>query len=164
MKKFLFLSALALILTPASVKAEEVAAVAPLKTTVADIAVAPAPTGQNCKMIETVQFGVNFSNVNVDPKAAKTFVDDKIAELRTLAADIGIEKLEVQSLNYSIYNNNYNYGGCGAAPAPTPALLQLNGNISFIVDDSAKGTALMEKAGEKGYNVNFNLNAYRQCQ
>ncbi|MBK9585029.1 MAG: hypothetical protein KA099_04415 [Alphaproteobacteria bacterium] len=149
---------LAIMAFPFSAHAQEATAV--LKT---DMVVA-APAGQNCKLVETVQFGVNFNNINVDPKTAKTYMDEKIAELRALAADLGIEKLEIQNLNYSVYNNNYNYGGCGAAPAPATPVVQLNGNVSFIVEDSAKGTALMEKAGEKGYNVNFNLNAYRQCQ
>ncbi|MCB1681588.1 MAG: hypothetical protein H6858_07400 [Rhodospirillales bacterium] len=157
-KLFLCVSSIALSI-PLSAQAQETKAVK------ADIIVA-APVPQNCKLVETVQFGVNFSNVSVDPKTAKSFMDDKISELRALAKDLGIENLEIQNLNYSIYNNNYNYNyaNCGGAPASAPAVMQLNGNVSFIVGDSAKGTALMEKAGEKGYNVNFNMNAYRQCQ
>lgn len=161
MKKTVLCLSLSVFAFPLSARAEEAAAV-PVR---ADVVVA-APVPQNCKLIETVQFGVNFNNVNVEPKTAKTFMDDKIADLRNIAKDVGIESLEIQNLNYSVYNNNYNYAytSYGSTPAALPTVMQLNGNVSFIVQDSAKGTALMEKAGEKGYNVNFNLSAYRQCQ
>lgn len=152
-KKVFITSALLLISSTHNSHAQETAKPAIMSST----------SAQNCKMVETSQVGINFNNPLTDFKTARTFIDDKMNEIKVIAADLAIENLEVQSLNYNVYSNS-NYSGCGAAPANIPQTIQLSGSIAFNITDSSKASALMEKLGEKGYNVNFNLSSYRQCQ
>ena len=122
-----------------------------------------APTGQqNCSMVETATVGINFSNVPIDINSAKSYTQEKADEVMALAADLGIEDITLQNLNYNVYSN-YS-GGCQGG-ATQIGQYTLSGGISFQVNSGAeKAAMLMEAIGEKGYNVNFNMNAYRQCQ
>ena len=114
---------------------------------------------QNCKMVETATVGINFNNVPTDIKSAKSYTQEKADEVITIAKDLGIEDIIVQNMNYNVYSNNG--GGCSGAVA---SQYNLNGNISFQIADAEKAANLMEAISEKGYKVNFNMNAYRQCQ
>lgn len=120
--------------------------------------VAPAQNQKNCEMVETANVGVNFNNIAVDLKDTKSFMEQKSEEVLAAAADLEIENLHVQNMNYSVYSNNG--GGCMASNAQ----YQMNGSMSFQLKDSQKAAELMEKLGELGYIVNFNMNAYRQCR
>tara|TARA_R110002095_G_scaffold206163_2_gene189983 strand:- start:783 stop:1232 length:450 start_codon:yes stop_codon:yes gene_type:complete len=114
---------------------------------------------QTCKMVETATLGINFSNIPVDLKSSKSFIQQKADEILAIAADLGIDDIQVQNMNYSIYSNNN--GGCNAS---TASVYQLSGNVSFQIPNAGKAESLMQALGEKSYNVNFNMNAYRQCQ
>lgn len=120
-----------------------------------------APDGKNCKMVETANLGINFSNVPIELKSSKSYVQQKADEILTIAADLAIENIHIQNMNYNIYTNNNNYNNCNK---DTPATYQLSGNVSFQMPNAANAEKLMEAIGDKGYNVNFNMNAYRQCQ
>lgn len=122
---------------------------------------APAVNNKGCRFVETANFGINFGNVTLDALAAKTYVSEKIAEIQAMAQTVGLETLEINSINYNLYSNANNYTYAGSMP-PQPQL-QLSGNITFIVTDPQKGVYLMQEAAQKGFNVNFSLNAYRQC-
>ena len=126
----------------------------------AKMALARSDSGQNCKMVETATLGINFNNVPIELKSSKSYVQQKADEILTLAADLAIEDIHIQNMNYNIYTNNY--GGCNNTS--TPSSYQLNGNVSFQMPNAENAEKLMEFIGEKGYNVNFNMNAYRQCQ
>lgn len=120
---------------------------------------APAGVNPRCRLIETANFGINFGNVALDAASAKSYVNDRIAEVQAMAKEVGLDSLEISNMNYNLYSNNNGYAYAGSAPPQ----LQLNGNVSFLVSDVAKGTLLMEKASQKGFNVTFSLNANRQC-
>ncbi len=112
-------------------------------------------------MVETANLGINFSNVPIELKSSKSYVQQKADEILAIAADLAIEDIHIQNMNYNIYTNNNNYNNCNK---DTPSTYQLNGNISFQMPNAANAEKLMEAIGDKGYNVNFNMNAYRQCQ
>ena len=118
----------------------------------------PQAIAERCPMKENAQLGVNFNNQPVELDALKDYMQSKIDEIQAIAADMGVEDLVVQSMNYNIYNN---YGG--GIPATKPSYM-MNGNLAFTLGSASQGAGLMEKLGEKGYIVNFNMNAYRQCQ
>ncbi len=120
--------------------------------------IAPVQNQKNCEMVETANVGVNFNNISVELKETKNFMEQKSEEILAAAADLEIENLHVQNMNYSVYSNNG--GGCRASNTQ----YQMNGNMSFQLKDSQKAAELMEKLGELGYVVNFNMNAYRQCK
>ena len=113
----------------------------------------------NCHMVKNAQMGISFSNVAVELASAQSYVDDQVAQVMSIAADIGIEDIFIQNMNYNLYSNN---GGSRNAQSGTQYLM--NGNISFQVSDAEKAVSLMEKVGGNGYNVTFNMNSYRQCQ
>ncbi len=120
-----------------------------------------APATKDCKMVETANLGINFSNVPIELKSSKSYVQQKADEILAMAADLAIDDIHIQNMNYNIYTNNNNYNNCNK---DTPSTYQLNGNISFQMPNAANAEKLMEAIGDKGYNVNFNMNAYRQCQ
>lgn len=147
----LLLSSALLLLTAAPAMAEVVATVA-------------APAGASsprCRLIETVNFGINFGNVTLDAASARSYVNDRIAEVQTMAKEIGLDSLEVNNMNYNLYSNTNNYTYAGSAQPQIQ--LQLNGNVTFIMADANKAMELMEKVSQKGFNVTFSLNAHRQC-
>lgn len=145
----LLLSSAFLLLTALPAVAESVATIA-----------APAGAGNSrCRLVETANFGINFGNVSLDAASAKSYVNDRIAEVQAMAKEVGLDSLEISNMNYNLYSNNNGYAYAGSAPPQ----LQLNGNVAFLVSDVAKGTLLMEKASQKGFNVTFSLNANRQC-
>jgi len=116
-------------------------------------------SGQSCEMVESATLGVNFSNVAIELKASKSFIQQKADEIMALAADLAISDITIQNMNYNIYSGSNS--GCSK---PAQQAYQLSGNISFKMPDAMLAEKLMEALGEKGYNVNFNMNAYRQCQ
>ena len=114
--------------------------------------------GKECSMVETANVGVNFNNIETELKESRSYIDKKVDDISAIALGLGIEDLEINSLNYNIYSNNS--GGCNASNNG----YRLNGNISFKMSNSEKAAELMEALNEKNYNVNFNMNAYRQCR
>lgn len=117
--------------------------------------------GSNCSLVENANIGINFSNQQISLSDAKDYMSKKREEVEAAAAQMGIEDLDFQNINYSIYNHNN--GVCNIQNSNSN-FYQLNGNMSFQLQDSEKATDLMEKLGDLGYNVNLNMNAYRQCQ
>lgn len=114
---------------------------------------------QTCKMVETVTLNINFNNIPIELKEASGFMEQKAEDVTAKAADLGIEKIDIQNMSYNVYS--YNNGGCNAGAT---SQFQLNGSFSFQLKDSKKAITLMESLSDMGYNVNFNMNAYRQCQ
>lgn len=156
MKKIILLSAL--MLMPMTAQATEGAADRVAIPYMGGTSGVPA---QDCKMVETISLGVNFNNINIEIGKAKSFVDEKMAEIEAFAKEVGIGKFEVQNVSYNVYANNYS-GGCGMPSAP--AQYQMNGSFSYTVDDAAKAAELTKKVEAKGYQINLNSSAYRQCQ
>lgn len=118
------------------------------------------PSGQKCEMVENVTLGLNFNNVPVKIAEAREYITSKSEEIESIATELGIEDLEIQNMNYNIYANNH--GGCHMQVDGME--YRMNGGMSFKMQDAEKASVLMERLGEKGYMVNFNMNAYRQCQ
>ena len=150
----LFLSAIPLSLA----FAEMVAA----KRAVADIAIAaPVNASQkNCEMKKTTSVNMSF-NLQNQPELlnAETFMDDKMQEIKDIAAELGITEINIQSYNVNMSVNNY--GGCGANGSQK--MYQINGNVNTQITPAEKGPELLKAMVEKGYTGNLYLNANRQC-
>jgi len=117
-------------------------------------------TGKSCEMTETVSVSMSFNEQEIDLANARGMMDDKLGTVQEIATGLGIENLELQSYSYNIYANNN--GGCSTSSSARN--YQLNGNLSFMLKSADKSDELMKALSEKGFYVNFNLNAYRQCQ
>ena len=115
--------------------------------------------GQNCKMVETASLSVSFNNVSVELKNTKSYIEEKADEILLIAKDLEIEEIHINNMNYNVYTNNN--GGCNAS---TPSKYNMNGSFSFKIDDAEKAATLVGAIGAKGYQVNFSMNGYRQCQ
>ncbi|MDH5722736.1 MAG: hypothetical protein OEY94_05375 [Alphaproteobacteria bacterium] len=111
-------------------------------------------------MTETVSVSMSFNEQEIDLANARGMMDDKLGTVQEIATGLGIENLELQSYSYNIYANNN--GGCSTSSSARN--YQLNGNLSFMLKSADKSDELMKALSEKGFYVNFNLNAYRQCQ
>ncbi len=109
------------------------------------------PSNGTCQN-ETAQISVNFTGIEKDVTAAKATVDEKIAEVKALAADQHFTKFDVQSFNYNI--NAYNRGTGGDAQ------FQYTGNASFVILPSDKAVDFMALLVKKGYRASVNVNSY----
>ena len=115
--------------------------------------------GQNCEMVKTATLSINFSNVPTEIKDTQSYVDKKVDAVLKIADGLDVESIHIQNMSYNVYSNNS--GGCHGNVS---ARYNLNGNVSFQIGNAEKAAALLEKLDDEGYNVNFNMNAYRQCR
>jgi uncharacterized protein YggE len=104
-------------------------------------------------MTENAQISINFNGVETDASVVKTKFDGKMAEIEKLLKEAGLDKFEMQSMNYSI--NPQNYGGGGNS------MFSYNGSLSYMVQPSGKATTLMAELTKKGYQTSVNVSAYR---
>ena len=121
------------------------------------MAQAHLPGGGACQSA-TAQISVNFTGIEKDVTAAKATLDEKIAEVKALAADQHFAKFDVQSFNYNI--NAYNRGTAGDAQ------FQYTGNANFTMLPPEKAVDFMQMLANKGYQANVNVNSYNNgsCQ
>jgi hypothetical protein len=84
--------------------------------------------------------------------AAKATLDEKIAEVKALAADQHFAKFDTQSFNYNINAYNRNSGG--------DAQFQYTGNASFVIQPSDKAVDFMALLVKKGYRASVNVNSF----
>jgi uncharacterized protein YggE len=113
----------------------------------------------NCTMQDTGQVSITFNSTESDLTKIAPMMDQKTKEVEALAKESGIDKLDFQSSNYSIYTNNN--GSCGASSSNT---YQYNGSVSFNITPAAKATDFMVLLTQKGYSANVNVSSYKQCQ
>lgn len=128
--------------------------------------VAPAALVPKCNIVENASLSLNFGNVLLEVGKAQTYIQENITEIQNMAKEVGLENLEVNNMNYNFYSdsNNYTaYTGHSADNSGRPLQMRLSGNITFAIPDVEKGLALMEKAGLKGFSINYSVNANRQC-
>lgn len=118
-------------------------------------------TSQNCKMVESATVSLSFNNVPVTLETAKKDVDERMAQIETLAKDAGISNLVVQNVNYNVYGNNS--GGCVSASGDTTSYV-LNGSISLLLESADQAGEFVKSVSGKGFIANLNVNSYRQCQ
>lgn len=118
---------------------------------------------QECTLQETANVGFNFNGTESDPLQIKAKIDKKIDDARALAKEAGVETLEVQSYNYSVYANNASGGCCEGDCAGSGSGYQMNGSVNFTVKPAAKAGGFAALLSQKGFNANFNVNAYNQC-
>lgn len=104
-------------------------------------------------MTENAQISINFNGVEADVALVKTKFDGKMAELEKLLKEAGLEKFEMQSMNYNI--NPQNYGGS------MNSMFQYNGSLSYTILPSDKATSLMAELTKKGFQASVNVSAYR---
>lgn len=110
-----------------------------------------SPVSSGC-MTENAQINVNFNGVESDPALVKGKFDAKMAEIEKALKDAGLDKVEMQSMNYNI--NPQNYGSAST-------VVQYNGNISYTVAPSGKATSVMADLIKKGFQASVNVSAYR---
>ena len=113
----------------------------------------------NCEMKKNVSVNVSFNNPQSEMLNSEDHITSKIAEVKSVAAELGIEELIIQSYNLNINSNNY--GGCGFNSGKN--VYGINGSINTQVKPADKGEAFLEALVEKGYTGNLYLNANRQC-
>lgn len=150
MKKAIMAGLMALVIVPASAHAEE-------RSNVMALLAAPAKAG--CTLTENANVSINFNSIEKDAEAAGNIFDAKVKEIEASAKELKLEKLEVQSMNYSLYP--YNAGAAGAAMQ-----WQLSGNLAFQVLPVARAKDLLALLVKKGYQPSLSVNSYRSgtCQ
>ena len=128
-----------------------------------DVKIKKLENKKKCELFKTANLGIRFNNVYVKIEDSVNFIDDRIKEIKEIAAGLGIENLEIQNMDYRVRSSNKYY----AANLPDKVqrdYLTLDGNISFILNNEDKATSLMKMLVEKGYVVNFAMRANRRCR
>ncbi len=103
--------------------------------------------------VENAQVSVSFSGTDSNVTVARSKLDAKMAEVKSLAQEQQFTKLVVQSHNYNI-STVYNGGTNGEAH------FQYNATISFAIQPSEKAVDFMQLLAKKGYQTNVNVNSY----
>lgn len=151
MKKLLLTSLLSLTLPMAAIAQESV--VKALLT----------GDGSNCTLKETVTMSINFNNNKIDMAQVKTLFDGKIEEIKALSTQAGITKLNISSMNYSLYPQSGSYDQW--SPEPPKVEFQFNGSLSMTFEPADKATTFLELLTQKRYQANLSYNAYKEnCQ
>jgi uncharacterized protein YggE len=115
-----------------------------------------------CPMTENSSININFNSQRTGLSQVKNMMNDKIKEVEALAKEAGVDKFELQSMNYSIYTNTPGGYDC-ANDENSCNVYQLNGSMSFTILPSEKGADLMILLQKKGYTAGLNVNMYRSC-
>ena len=115
-----------------------------------------------CPMTEQTQVNINFNSEETDLKQVKSMMDNRLKEVEEIAMAMGIEKVEMQSMNYNLHTNNSGGYNCGGV-SNTDRVYRLNGSISFNIHPSDKVIDLLAELNAKGYNGGLNVNKYRRC-
>ena len=100
--------------------------------------------------VENAQVSVSFNGMDLDVSVARSRLDAKIAEVKSLAEEQHFTKFVVQSYNYNI-STNYNGG---------ETHFQYNGSVSFSILPADKAAGFMELLAKKGYQTSVNVSSY----
>ena len=120
-------------------------------------AFAQTPT---CLLTGKNQININFYNQGVSLATIKSIMDTRVNDIKETATDLGIETVEMQSINYNLRANNPGQHQCAASEN----LYRLNGNMSFNIEPSEKAIDLLVQLDEKGYSGGLNVNKHRRCR
>jgi len=112
----------------------------------------PNMANPNCQTTETCSISISFSSIEKDVNTATTLMDTKTKEIEALVKQAGIEKFDMQSVNYSLSPYNSGYGN---------SQWQFSGSVSINVTPSDKGKDLLVLLTNKGYQGSLNVSAYR---
>jgi hypothetical protein len=126
-----------------------IAVVACLGGTVPTRAAAQQSANRVCP-VENALVSVSFNGMDVDVSVARSRLDAKIAEVKSLAQEQHFTKFVVQSYNYNISTNNN--GG--------ETHFQYNGTVSFSILPADAAVGFMELLTKKGYQTSVNVSSY----
>ena len=119
---------------------------------------------KNCVMQETANVSVSFNGQESDMTKVKVKIDQKIESARALGSEAGLESVELQNYSYNVYSNNNGGGGCcGDNCSGGNQTFNMNGSFSFVVKPIDKAPDFAALLTKHGYNTNFNVNAYNNC-
>ena len=106
----------------------------------------------NCPVAETVQISVSFSGIEVDPTNLQGKLDGKIAELKKLAKEVGVENVSIQSTNYNV--SSQMYGGTQSQQ------YQFSGSVSLTLQPLKKAEEFFVMLSKKGMQSSLNVSSY----
>ena len=132
------------------------------KEAIADSRIAYDTPAAPCPMTDNSQVSINFNSQETDLTQVKTIMNNRLKEIEALAKEAGVDKFEMQSMSYNIYENNPSGCNC-ATEAGKHSMYQLSGSMSFNVLPSEKAADLMVLLNKKGYTSGLNVSMYRQC-
>jgi hypothetical protein len=112
-----------------------------------------------CKPIENATVVVTFEGYEKDAGVAKSTLDAKFEEVKSLAAMQNFEKYYVQSNNYSINAGHQRHLRMDENSAPSE--FRYHGVISFSILPADKAAQFMAVLSQKGYQANINVSSYR---
>jgi uncharacterized protein YggE len=119
----------------------------------------------HCDLSETATVTWNVNDSGNDVVALRDGLNKEIDEISKLSKTAGIEKLEMQSVNYSIrtpnqFGINRRYALKNNRAEGTDEYV-LSGNVTFKVQPSEKGAEFMALLVKKGYQATLGVNGFR---
>lgn len=113
---------------------------------------------EKCPYQEQVTLNVTLAAREKSVREAKTAFDKRIEEVENFARQAGVAKIQVMHRNYNI-SSQPQYGVNGMVSGIME--YQLNGNVSYQLNDAEVATALMEQLSRQNIQASLNVNAYR---
>ena len=119
----------------------------------AELTAASSPSGDPCPMNKTASMSVSFNNMmEKDVTLASRMLETKIKEITELSKQAGLDNLQMQSSNYSVYLNSPNSN-------PDMQSWQVSGSVSFNIVPADRAEALLVILSKKGYQPNLNVSS-----
>ncbi len=110
--------------------------------------------GENKKCLkQKATVSISFINKSDTISAAKQKADSRLLEIREIAKQAGVKKIEVQNESISINNATGQSG---------ETIINVNGNSSYSIDPTEAAQKFSEMLNEKGFMVNLNIRSYQE--
>ena len=113
--------------------------------------VAPPPIQQPCHMEETASIGVNITDNAPDIKTISSIIDKKIEEIKAAGMEAKTSQFELQNYNYNISSTSN--GG----------IFVYSASFNYEIKPARAAPDIMALLISKGYVINLNISANKQC-
>ena len=107
----------------------------------------------DCSFQENVSMNVSFRGTVEKAAKVTELVSGKENEIKSIASEVGIDEIKIQSQNFNInINMNRNYGNN----------YQYSGNINIVLGPYEKALVLLDELKERNYQASLNVSRYQQ--
>lgn len=110
-----------------------------------------------CTMQENVNLSLNFSGAGTSVKEVREALERHVQKVEEQAKQAKVEKITLQSQNYSISSNDHGHNSGG---------YQYQGSVAFTLGPQDKAADLLELLDKNGIKASLNVNMYKSgsCQ
>lgn len=122
----------------------------------------PMPAS-NCELQERITLDVQFKNNRVKEAELAGFFDTRIAKVKELAKQVGIEDLNVSRQNFNLRGGDARYNEYQEEGVPDDGKsFHFSGSLNVSVENIEKALAFLKILSQNNISANLNYDANRQ--